>query len=84
MGEVELKNVDRLVKFAEMMLGQLKSAEATARSVGMCHRFTTGTEAVQHEASRRQFERLIQIGEQALTPFRSELTALDTEPPAKP
>jgi hypothetical protein len=69
-------DVDKLVKFAEMMLGQLKSAEMTSHALGTVQKFQTGAELMQHKVSCEQFARLIQIGDEALAPFRSELTAL--------
>jgi hypothetical protein len=68
-------DIDRLVKFAGMMLGQLRSAKANAEAMGRIHKITTGTELVQHEVMMQQFDRSIAIGEAALAPFESELSA---------
>lgn len=70
----ELRDTDRLVKFAEMMLGQLKDARRSVEAAGMVHKAMRGRESMSHEVQAPQFARLIQMGERALEPFRHELT----------
>lgn len=72
----ETKEIDRLVKFAEMMLGQLKSARASSEAAAAVSKALTGAELMMHEQSRIGFERCIKIGEEALAPFRHELTVI--------
>ena len=71
------RDVDRLAKFAEMMLGQLKSAQASSEAAAACHKALTGSEAMLYSHNARGFNGLIQIGEEALQPFRSDLTATE-------
>lgn len=69
------KDIDRLAKFAEMMLGELKSARASARAANAIRGLTTESE--RYKIAEEQFGRSIEIGEAALAPFRSELGAVE-------
>ena len=72
-----MDDLDRLVRFAGQMLGQIKSARANAEAVCKIRKFESGTGMLQYEQHLVTFDRIIQQGEEALAPYRSELGALD-------
>lgn len=59
------RDLDRLIKFAEMMLGQLKAAQTSARAAAFIKKMSY-PEAMMHDIQAGQFQCSIAIGEEAL------------------